>query len=108
MYRGKLSPQRRIYLEMKYIQCLKLRGMLINLEDSIIRLLDYPCNDSTLIKWSEVNTVQLYVESYRGDPRPQISLSKRSHDYLYCDELKDKLNIVQDDVIQMLELKLEF
>ena len=24
-----------------------------------IRLLDYPCNDSTLIKWSEVNTVQL-------------------------------------------------
>ena len=73
-----------------------------------IRLLDYPCNDSMLIKWSEVNTVQLYVESYRGDPRPQISLSKRSHDYLYCDELTDKLNIVQDDVIQMLELKLEF
>ena len=73
-----------------------------------IRLINFPCNDSMLIKWSEVNAIQFYVEYYRGDPRPQISLSERRQEYLYCDELTDKLNIVQDDVIQMLELSLAY
>jgi len=73
-----------------------------------IRLLNYPCNDSTLIKWSEIDTVQFYVKYYRGDPRPQISLSERRQEFLYCDELTDKLKVVQDDVIQTLELALAF
>ena len=74
-----------------------------------IELVDFPCSSTLLLEWSEINCFQLFTEYYRGDPRPQLNLSAaKSHDHLYCDELANKLDTVQGDVLQTLELALAF
>ena len=62
-----------------------------------------------LLKWKEVNLVQIWTRHYRGDIRPQVQLKHiRGDDFQYCDELSANLEIVRDDTIQTLELALEY
>ena len=57
-----------------------------------------------LLKWKEVHTIQLFVETCCGNPRPMINLSQRRSDIAYCDELQAKFNVVKDNPMQMMEL----
>ena len=37
-------------------------------------LVDYPSTTSTLLKWKELEVVQIFVAHYRGNFRPQVQL----------------------------------
>ena len=69
---------------------------------------DHPSCQPTLLRWTEITSVQLFVEHYRGDLRPQIDLKERNRTLLYCDELREKFTVVKDNPLQMLELLVAF
>ena len=77
-----------------------------NGEGMYCELLDFQNMNTTLLKWSEINSVQIFIPHFRGDFRPQVSLSVRKDIHLYCDEVEEKFNVVKDNYIQMLELSL--
>jgi hypothetical protein len=73
-------------------------------------ILDYPapaklCN-TVLLKWKEVNSVQIFAQQYRGDPCPKIQLSRLRSEPAYCDEVADNFAIVKDNILAMTELAL--
>ena len=69
-----------------------------------ISLLDYPSRVKLDLKFLEINSIQCFVPHMRGDVRPRITLSDRRSLDNYCDELEDKLKVVEGDIIQSLEL----
>jgi hypothetical protein len=78
-----------------------------------IIILDYPNpaqrrNNTVLLKWNEVPTIQIFTQHYRGDSYPKIQLSKRRTEHAYCDELADSLEIVKDDTLATTQLLLAF
>ena len=73
-----------------------------------LRFVDYPHNNSTLLKLEEITSVQFLVPHRRGDARPQVHLSERQKDMHYWHELPSRLEEVKDDLVQMLELRLAF
>ena len=68
----------------------------------------YSPASNVLLKWNELPGVQVWSEYFRGDLRPQVELKRCAHEFLYCDKLTEKLDVVRDDLIQTLELALEF
>ena len=68
----------------------------------------YSPASNVLLKWNELPGVQVWGEYFRGDLRPQVELKRCTHEFLYCDELTEKLDVVRDDLIQTLELALKF
>ena len=73
-----------------------------------VALCNYPCQKQTLVKWSEVDAIQIFVEHWRGDLRPPITLAERRQQHLHCDDITNKFDEVGGSVIQTLELALAF
>jgi len=55
-----------------------------------------------------VEGVQIFAQHFCGDARPKINLSWRKQEIHYYEELEQKLDVVKDDIIGMLELSLAF
>ena len=73
-----------------------------------INFIDYPEGQSTLLKWREVTSIQVFVPCYQGDFWPVIDLPRCNNKLAFCDILGAKLDVVKDDPIQLLELAWEY
>jgi hypothetical protein len=75
-------------------------------------VLDYPTpaklSNTVLLKWKEVNSVQIFTQQHCGDSYPKVQLSRLRSEPAYCDEIAHNFEIVKDDILATTELALAY
>ena len=80
----------------------ELKELVLNKNGGIsLEFPDHPSQRPTLLRWTEVNSVQLFVENFRGDIRPQVDLRERNRTGLYYNELRENFYSVKDDPLRL-------